>query len=84
MKQLINKIIGSLDTTTKNSFSARKLTSFVIVICVIAAHVKWISLGDFKQLEMVLTIDYGFLSVLFGLTTYSTIKEKNETPINNN
>ena len=84
MKQLINKIIGSLDTTTKNSFSARKLTAFVIVLCVIAAHVKWISLGDFKQLEMVLTIDYGFLSVLFGLATYSNIKEKNETPINNN
>lgn len=81
VKDFIKKIIYSLDNT-KQGFSARKLTAFVIVICVLAAHVKWISLGDFKQLEMVLTIDYGFLSVLFGLTTYTNLKS-NETPPGN-
>lgn len=81
MKEIIKKIIASLDNS-KAGFSSRKLTALVIVICVLAAHVKWISLGDFKQLEMVLTIDYGFLSVLFGLTTYTNLKS-NETPPNN-
>jgi len=84
MKNFLNKLINSLDTHTKNSFSGRKLTAFIIVLCVLAAHIKWISLGDFKQLEMVLSIDYGFVSVLFGLTTYSSLKQKDENPINNN
>lgn len=77
MKDILNKIIDSFDTS-KKGFSGRKMTAFVIVLCVIAAHIKWISLGNFEQLEMVLTIDYGFLSVLFGLTTYSSIKQNNE------
>ena len=62
-------------------YSARKLTAFVIVVCVIVAHIKWISLGDLSQLEMVLTIDYGFIAALFGMTTYSTLKTKKEAPV---
>lgn len=77
IKEILNKLLDSFDTS-KKGFSGRKLTAFFIVLCVIAAHIKWISLGNFEQLEMVLTIDYGFLSVLFGLTTYSSIKQNNE------
>lgn len=79
MKEKLNQIwqgvMGSLDTTDK-PFSGRKLTAYAIIACVIAAHVKWIVLGDLSNLEMVLTIDYGFVATLFGMTTYSAIKMK--------
>lgn len=75
MKDFIQKLIDSLENNTKG-FSGRKLTAFAIVICVIAAHVKWITLGDFSQLETVFMIDYGFISALFGMTTYQNLKSK--------
>jgi len=76
MKEFINKLVGSLDTYNKNSFSARKLSAFVVISCVVAAHIKWLSMGDFTQLQMVLTIDYGFALACLGLTTWQGIKEK--------
>jgi hypothetical protein len=54
-------------------FSSRKLTAFIIVACIVAAHIKWITLGDFSQLETVFLIDYGFIAALFGMTTYSSL-----------
>lgn len=77
ISNLYNKFLGSLDTQKGSGFSGRKLTAFALVICVIAIHIKWISLGNFDQMEMVLTIDYSFIAVLFGLTTYSAMKETN-------
>ena len=81
MKEFINKLIATLDTHSKG-FSARKLTAFVIVCCVIAAHIKWLSLGDFTQLETVFMIDYSFIAALFGMTTYQNIKSKDTTEQN--
>jgi len=77
MKELINKILAGLDTHSVG-FSARKMSAFVVVICVIAAHVKWITLGDLTDLGTVLTIDYTFISALLGLTTYEAIKNGNK------
>lgn len=57
-------------------FSSRKLTAFTIIACVVAAHIKWLSLGDLSQLGEVLIIDYGFVAALFGMTTYSGLKSK--------
>ena len=57
-------------------YSSRKLTAFTIIACVVAAHVKWLSLGDLSQLGEVLIIDYGFVAALFGMTTYSGLKSK--------
>jgi hypothetical protein len=74
MKELINKILAGLDTHSQG-FSARKMSAFVVVVCVIAAHVKWITLGDLTDLGTVLTIDYAFISALLGLTTYEAIKK---------
>lgn len=80
VSNLYNNFLGSLDNQKHKGFSGRKLSAFALIIVVIIVHVKWITLGDFSQLEMVLTIDYSFIAVLFGLTTYSSIKEKpNET-----
>ena len=57
-------------------FSSRKLTAFIVIACVVAAHIKWLSLGDLSQLGEVLIIDYGFVAALFGMTTYSGLKTK--------
>jgi hypothetical protein len=77
MKQIVQKLIDSFDTTTKG-FSSRKLTAFIIVACVIAAHIKWLSIGDLTQLGEVFIIDYTFIAALFGMTTYSGIKNGKE------
>lgn len=74
--ELYESLVASLDN--KNTgFSGKKLTAFAIVVCVIIAHVKWIALGNFDQLEMVLGIDYGFIAVLFGINEYG--KKTNPT-----
>jgi len=78
-KDLYEGVLGSLDTTDKG-FSARKLTGFAVCFTVIAAHVKWLTLGDLSNLENVLLIDYGFIAALFGMTTYSTIKANGTKP----
>jgi hypothetical protein len=83
MKKILDKLISGLDTHTKG-FSARKMSAFVVILCCIAAHIKWIALGDFKELDMVLTIDYGFISLCLGLTTYEAIKKNNTTEPNSN
>lgn len=81
MKQFFQKIQSALDTHSKG-FSARKLSAFAIMMCVIAAHVAWLknafAKDDFSLLEGVLIIDYGFIATLLGLTTYESIKKKNE------
>lgn len=79
MKDFINKLINSLDTHTKDSFSGRKLTAFAIVLCVVAAHIKWLSLGDFTLMSEIFLIDYSFIAALFGMTTYQNLKSKDTT-----
>jgi hypothetical protein len=80
MKNFFRRIASSLDTVTKDGYSARKLSAFAIMICVIAAHVAWLKKAflesDFGLLAEVLMIDYGMISVLLGLTTYENIKNK--------
>lgn len=75
MKNIITKLLASLDTHTKG-FSARKLTAFIIVVCCVAAHVKWLSIGDLTQLGEVLIINYTFIAACLSLTTYQAIKTK--------
>lgn len=78
IKHIYDNFLGSLDTNP-HGFSARKLTAFMLIACVIGLHMKYVILGDFTHLEMVLTIDYGFIATLFGMTTYQNIKkDKNE------
>ena len=78
MKDLFNKLLSGLDTHTKG-FSARKMSAFIIILCVIIAHIKWITLGDLSELDNVLIIDYGFISLCLGMTTYESIKKTNES-----
>lgn len=73
MIQILKDLLDSFKTN-KGGFSSRKLTAFVIIMLVVATHIKWLTLGNLSQLEMVLTIDYAFISALFGMTTFQTIK----------
>ena len=86
MKELFLKLQSAFDTHSKG-FSARKLTAFIVVLCVFVAHIAWIKSAfqkeDFSLFEGVLIIDYGFISTLLGMTTYEAIKNKkdgNTTP----
>lgn len=78
MKKIFNDLYDSFKVS-EIGLSSRKLTAFVIVILVIIVHVKWLMLGNLTQLEMVLTIDYAFISALFGMTTFQTLKSFNKT-----
>jgi len=76
-KEKLNAIFHSIGGSFKNDkdgYSAKKMTGFAIVICVIATHVKWLSIGDLSQMEMVLTIDFAFIATLFGINTYDKFK----------
>lgn len=75
MKDFLTRLIGSLDNKSEG-FSGKKLTAFTIVVCIVAAHIKWITLGNFEQLEMVLTIDYAFVATLFGIN----VVDKKQNP----
>jgi hypothetical protein len=88
MKEIMDNILKSFNTK-REGYSSRKLTAFVVVIMVLITHIKWITLGNFAQLEMVLSIDYAFIAALFGMTTYHSLKSndgkvdvkiKEETP----
>jgi len=76
MKEIVRKLIGSLDTHTKNVFSARKLSAFVVVLLIIITHVKWFKSDHWEYLEGVIALDYGFISLCLGMTTYEAIKNK--------
>jgi len=75
MKEIIKNILRSFETK-EGGYSSRKLTAFVIIAMVVITHIKWLTLGNLTQLEMVLTIDYGFIAALFGMTTYHSIKNR--------
>jgi hypothetical protein len=77
MKQIIDKLVNSFDNNNLG-FSSKKLTAFVIVLCVVSAHIKWLSLGNFSQLEMVLTIDFTFIATMFGINEYGKKNKKDE------
>lgn len=75
MKNILDNILKSLDNHSKG-FSARKLSALVVIILVVIAHVKWIYKADFSLLTEVLMLDYGFIGVCLGMTTFEAIKNK--------
>lgn len=76
MKEIITKLINSFDNKLVG-FSSKKLSAFIIILCVIAIHIKWLSLGNFDQLEMILTIDFTFIATMFGINEYGKKLNKN-------
>lgn len=80
MKEIIDNLLNSF-SDNKVGYSSKRLTAFMLTVCIVAIHAKWILLGDFSQIEMVLTIDYSMIATLFGLTTYQKIKENTTTKV---
>lgn len=78
MKEFINKLIGALDTHSKGVFSARKLSAFVVVLLIVVLHIKWYNSDRWEYLGEVLALDYGFISLCLGMTTYEAIKTKSK------
>jgi len=76
MKDFINKLIGALDTHSKGVFSARKLSAFAVIIMIVVLHIKWFKSDRWEYLGEVLALDYGFISLCLGMTTYEAIKNK--------
>ena len=75
MKDLYNKIIGSFDTHTKNSFSARKLTSFALMPCVYYLHYRYV---DMSNSISFLVADLLAILLFLGIVTFEqVIKFKN-------
>ena len=80
----VTKLFKSLDNN-EGGYSARKVTSLAIMVCVMVAHFAWLKhcfvKDDFHLLPEILMIDYGMVSVLLGLTTYEKIQaKKNDEP----
>jgi len=76
--KIIDKILGSLDTNTAGSYSARKLTAFAFSLTTITVEIVWLCKADWHYLPEVLGINVAFISTLLGLTTYEYIKRKDK------
>ena len=74
--KIIEKILSSLDNHTKNSFSARKLTAFVLMILISYSHYKYVNSTNVVE---VIIIDLSGVFLLLGLVTVEQItKLKND------
>ena len=81
MNKNFEKLVSSIDDYTKG-FSSIKLSAFAMRSCVVSLHLVFVlychKTGDFSLLPAILTIDFGFISALLALTTYSKLKGKNK------
>lgn len=91
MKEFFKRLVGSLDNFTKEAFSARKLTAFVIVVCVLVGHGIYykhcFTKEDFALFDTILIIDYIAVAFFLGIITIQQVIEfkngkKNESTNN--
>ena len=91
MKEFLKRLVGSLDNFTKEAFSARKLTAFVIVVCVLVGHGIYykhcFAKEDFALFDTILIIDYIAVAFFLGIITIQQVIEfkngkKNESTNN--
>lgn len=75
ISQIYEGIIGSFDNKD-NGFSARKISSFAVVMLVIVLHVKWFKADKWEYIAEILFLDYTFILVCLGLATWQNIKNK--------
>ena len=77
-KGLIDNLRGSFETKIGGS-SAKKLSAFAIMVCVVLAHFVWLKhcllTEDFSQFTTVLTIDFAFVASLLGITAFENKKK---------
>ena len=79
--QLLDHFVHSFNGSKKGA-SAKKLTAFVIVNCVIVLHYKVYQLSDalFNSILLpLLAADFSFIALLFGIGTYEKKIDKSPT-----
>jgi hypothetical protein len=86
MKKFIQRLVNSLDNISKDAFSARKLTAFIIIASIIVGHFIYykhcITKEDFSIYTTVLAIDYLAAAFFLGIITFEQIlKYKNGNSI---
>ena len=78
IQEFIRKLFGSMDTHSKNAFSARKLSAFVMMLLIVIGHVMYFRYAtkseNWTLFPEILLIDLGGTFVFLGLTTYESIK----------
>jgi hypothetical protein len=79
IKEIYEKVIGSLDNKKDNGFSARKLTSVITMTCIVLIHVSWLKHAflreDYEYIIEILTIDEIFVLLLLGIVTMEQISK---------
>lgn len=92
-----DNIVGSLNNKKDEGFSARKLTSIVVMCCIVLIHASWLKHAflreDYEYIIEILVIDSTFVLLLLGIVTMEQITrfkegtqkkesdENNSTPI---
>lgn len=77
LKEIVENILNSLKNN-KDGYSARKLSGLIVMILVIATHVKWFNSDKWEYLGEVLAFDFTFVLACLGLTTWQAVKESNK------
>lgn len=78
LREILNNLLDSFKTHA-GGYSARKLSAFIVIIMVISLHIKWFQSDKWEYVGEILALDFAFVSVALGMTTYEAIK-KNSTP----
>ena len=78
LRQIINNLLDSFKTNA-NGYSCRKISAFVIIVMVVSLHIKWFQSDKWEYVGEILALDFAFVSVALGMTTYEAIK-KNSQP----
>ena len=77
IKQIATNILNSFNTFEKG-FSARKLSAFTLMVCIVWVHYKWVNHDNVAE---VLIIDLCGVLILLGIVTAEQIiKFKNDSP----
>ena len=79
MKELLNKILKSFDTQD-GGFSARKLTAFILTLCILYIHIKYVNSQNAIEAQIV---DLCGVLIALGIVTAEQIikfKNGNQTP----
>ena len=79
-KALLINVSGSLKDSNTGKWSPKILTAFAISAMIVLMHIVWLKSAfiknDFSQLQNILLIDYGYLSVAYGLRTVEKMQAK--------
>lgn len=77
----VKNILGSLNNKKDEGFSARKLTAFTIVVCIVYMHIVWGTNNNFS-VEILICDIIGVAFFLGLITADQIIRFKNENKQN--